>query len=537
MNKPVLNPAPPRGAPQVAGQGFEPLLEALPAGAYLCDRDGLITYHNRLAADLWGRKPKLNDKADRYCGSFKLFACDGRPIRHDQCWMARALRDNKQYNARQIIIEKPTGQRAIVLAHANPIHDSDGKLVGAVNILVDITQQKRTERQLAQLDRTLEHRVRNRTARLSALAGELTRAEERERRRLARVLHDHLQQLLVAAKLRADKLAGRNPDPQAPNPAAHLADLIGRIIEATRTLTAELSPPILYERGLGAALGWLARWMPVKHGLTVHLEVDDDAEPQAQDMRVLLFVCARELLFNVAKHAATDRAQVRLSLADEDTVSLVVEDQGRGCDHAALHEPQTPGGFGLLSIRERLTLAGGRMTIDAAAGRGVTVCLHAPRDPSALHPQAGESAGGEETYRLEADGSPAGEGEGSPRPTIRVMLVDDHAIMRDGLALVLDDEPDMQLVGQASDGQAALDVAPDVQPDVIVMDITMPRLNGIDATRQLKKIMPGVKVVGLSLHEEQDMAAAMLQAGAEAYLTKGGAADGLIQTIRRVYRS
>jgi hypothetical protein len=124
---------------------FRRLLENLPAGAYTCDPRGLITYFNQHAVQLWGRAPKLNDPVDRFCGSFKLFSTDGSPIAHDQCWMALALKMRKEYNAHEIIIERPDGRRLTVLAYANPIHDESGKLLGAVNVLVDISDRKRTE--------------------------------------------------------------------------------------------------------------------------------------------------------------------------------------------------------------------------------------------------------------------------------------------------------------------------------------------------------------------------------------------------------
>jgi len=121
------------------------LLEKLPAGAYTCDPEGLITYFNPHAAQLWGRAPKLKDPVDRFCGSFKLFATDGSPIAHDHCWMALALKMDTEYNGHEIVIERPDGQRLTVLAYANPIHDEAGTLLGAVNVLVDISDRKRAE--------------------------------------------------------------------------------------------------------------------------------------------------------------------------------------------------------------------------------------------------------------------------------------------------------------------------------------------------------------------------------------------------------
>ena len=150
---------------------FQQLLEKLPVGAYTCDADGLITYFNPSALELWGRAPKLNDPEDRFCGSFKLFSMNGTPIAHRDCSTAQALRNNRPCNGHEILIERPDGERVAALAHANPIHDEFGRLLGAVNVLVDISDRKRAEddlrrtkderdAQLADLNRLHEMSIR-----------------------------------------------------------------------------------------------------------------------------------------------------------------------------------------------------------------------------------------------------------------------------------------------------------------------------------------------------------------------------------------
>lgn len=171
---------------------FRRLLEKLLAGAYTCDPEGLITYFNQHAVQLWGRVPKLGDPVDRYCGSFRLFSTDGSPVSHDRCWMAQALETNREYNGCEIVVERPDGRRLTVLAHANPIHDESGRLIGAVNVLVDISERKRTEQEL-------ERRVAERTAELEAINEEL-RCHIAERKALENKLeyqasHDHLTDL------------------------------------------------------------------------------------------------------------------------------------------------------------------------------------------------------------------------------------------------------------------------------------------------------------------------------------------------------
>ncbi|MDG3004433.1 putative bifunctional diguanylate cyclase/phosphodiesterase [Paludisphaera mucosa] len=125
------------------------VLDTLPAAAYTCDVDGLITYCNRNAIDVWGRVPRINDSSDRYCGSYKLFFADGRPMRHDECWMARALIERGPFNGQEVLIEQPDGRLRSALAHANPMLDEDGRFVGASNVLVDITDRKQFEERLA----------------------------------------------------------------------------------------------------------------------------------------------------------------------------------------------------------------------------------------------------------------------------------------------------------------------------------------------------------------------------------------------------
>ncbi|HEY0338219.1 MAG TPA: histidine kinase dimerization/phospho-acceptor domain-containing protein, partial [Burkholderiales bacterium] len=165
----ALNPATVQRTAVPDGEAeFRKLLEKLPAGAYTCDTTGAITYYNSRAVELWGRSPRLNDVEDRYCGSFKLYSIDGAPIPHSECWMALALRDEREYNGCEIMIERPNGERVTALAHANPIRDAEGRVLGAVNVLVDITDRKAAEETLRSTNRhkdeflaTLAHELRN----------------------------------------------------------------------------------------------------------------------------------------------------------------------------------------------------------------------------------------------------------------------------------------------------------------------------------------------------------------------------------------
>ena len=118
--------------------------------------------------------------------------------------------------------------------------------------------------------------------------------------------------------------------------------------------------------------------------------------------------------------------------------------------------------------------------------------------------------------------------------SIRVLLSDDHRIMREGLRSLLEKEPDIELVGEAEDGRSTLELASRLKPQVVVMDISMPGLNGIDATRKLLEKLPSVKVLALSMHTDQRFIEGMLRAGATGYLPKDCASEELVRAIRTV---
>jgi DNA-binding NarL/FixJ family response regulator len=118
--------------------------------------------------------------------------------------------------------------------------------------------------------------------------------------------------------------------------------------------------------------------------------------------------------------------------------------------------------------------------------------------------------------------------------TIRVLLADDHKIVRDGLRVLIERCHDMQVIAETEDGRKALQLARKHKPDVVIMDISMPGLNGIDATRHILEEVPGAKVIALSMHSDKQFVDGMLRAGAVGYLLKDCAADELIQCIRIV---
>ncbi|HET8545404.1 MAG TPA: HWE histidine kinase domain-containing protein [Pseudolabrys sp.] len=153
---------------------FRDLLGALPAAVYTTDAAGRITYYNDAAAELWGHRPPLG--TSEWCGSWKLYWPDGTPMAHDECPMAIALKENRSVRGMEAAAERPDGTRVPFIPYPTPIHDEAGKLIGAVNMLVDITDRKRAEEQQALLVRELHHRVKNTLATVQAIMGSTARS-------------------------------------------------------------------------------------------------------------------------------------------------------------------------------------------------------------------------------------------------------------------------------------------------------------------------------------------------------------------------
>lgn len=118
--------------------------------------------------------------------------------------------------------------------------------------------------------------------------------------------------------------------------------------------------------------------------------------------------------------------------------------------------------------------------------------------------------------------------------TIRVLMVDDHAVVRVGMRMLMESDPEIEVVGEGQTGREAIDLARELQPDVIVMDVTMPQMDGVEATRRIKQEMPHLAVLALTIHEGQDYFFRMLDAGASGYVPKRAAPDDLLRAIKVV---
>jgi len=519
----------------------ETLMEVVPIPIWVAhDTQCREVTGNRAASDISCRGPEKVDlwttSASDVSSASVRYLQDGKELSAGELPMQVAVQKDIDVRDVEVEIVHPDGTRRVLWGNASPLHNLHGEVRGAVGGFVDITAQKQVEAELRALTGTLEHRVaeraleaEQRAAQLRALASELAQTEERERRVLAQILHDQLQQLLVAARLKVEILRQGVQDEALAQVVHDLDQLVRQSIAESRSLTLELSPAALYQGGLAVGLEWLGRQLEEKYGLFVEVHASDDANPPDEATRVSLFQAVRELLFNVVKHARVDRAVVRLRRADPRTIQVEVSDNGCGCDPSGLDSRATAhGSFGLFSVCERLRLLDGRLEVQTAPGQGMRVVITVPTVPPAVADEPPAD-------RLLAGGAvpqtPSNPSRLSPSDKLCVLLVEDNPVLRQGLADRLRGEPQIAELLLACDGQEAVEVALRSHPDVIVMDIAMPRLNGVEATRRITARLPGVRIIALSMYDTADMAPPLAEAGAVVYLRKDSCSEDLIAAI------
>ena len=509
---------------------------------------GGIIYWNHGAEELYGWK--VSEAAGRPIHQLLVTEL---PLSEEE--FHRQLIENGRWQG-EIRQSTKKGQPVVVESRMVTMNEEHGGIL-VLETNRDVTERRAIHEKVCRLAEELEDRVKERTKELlqsqtllRQLASELTIAEQRERRRIATDLHDYLAQLLVCARLKVSQSRGRLEDVEVEGWLGESDDILQQALTYTRSLVAQLTPMALHEFGLTAALKWLADQMRQQYQLSVQVDVQTGiVVTMPEDQSVLIFQSIRELLINVAKHAKVDQATIRMEQRDGRLVIAVVDD-GLGSDQAS-SSPQSPTSkFGLFSIGERMRALGGTFEFKSSPGKGTKATLSlplpdaesgssaaqqrptsvhlpqpVPADVDHSHAQTSAFGGSAELHKKKA------ALEDNPR--IRVLLVDDHALVRSGLSSVLRYHTELQVVGEAADGHEAVALAAALKPDVVVMDVNMPRMDGVEASRRIKRDFPSTVVIGLSMHEGGDHESAMRESGAAAYLTKDSAAERLIETILR----
>jgi signal transduction histidine kinase/CheY-like chemotaxis protein len=387
---------------------------------------------------------------------------------------------------------------------------------------------------------------------LHTLSARILQLQDEERRRIARDLHDITGQELAVVIMSLNRLANNLGKPEAPaapevpgvpqvpeapqvpqvpevNAQQILTEslaLVHKIEDEIRTLSYVLHPPLLDEFGLRSALNWYAEGFSKRSGINVTVDAPHDLPRLSAEKETALFRVVQESLTNVLRHSDSSKARIKLRLHSE-RLQLSVEDEGKGISHQALEKivEGTAAGVGTLGMRERIQQLGGTLKFNARA-KGTQVVATLPLDLS-------EPAGAD-VEAPKSDASRNGPESLHRSKTKRILIVDDHDVTRQGIRALLQAEAGIEVCGEAGNGVEGVALAQELDPDLVIMDISMPGASGFTAATNLRKSGMRAKILFFTTHTFYEIERMTRFCGYEGFVTKTNAGRDLVRAVRAI---
>jgi CheY-like chemotaxis protein len=368
---------------------------------------------------------------------------------------------------------------------------------------------------------------------LRNLSGRLLRLQDEERRRISRDLHDVTGQKLALLSMDLSGILKNKDIAKNEEINRLLLESIGLsndVNKEIRTLSYLLHPPLLDELGLPSAVEWFTQGFESRTGIHVKVDIPPSFARLTPDAEVALFRIVQESLANVHRYSGSATAFVR-GRSDHAKVCLEIGDFGKGMSQDSKKSDRTPVaplGVGIQGMRERVRQLSGTLEITSRPGKGTLVKAVLP--VSTRRTEISESF--EDPKIQEASLVPM---EGTPESNSwrkRILIADDHDVLRRGIRTMLESDPDLEVCGEAVDGQDALEKTLAQAPDLVILDINMPVMNGLDVLRQIVRHRPQTKVLAFSVHDSKQIVEEILAAGAHGYLSKTTAGQHLVHEVR-----
>lgn len=363
---------------------------------------------------------------------------------------------------------------------------------------------------------------------LHSLSARILRLQDDERRHIARDLHDITGQELAVIMMSLNKLATNlgKPEVGAQQILSDTVALVRKVEDEIRTLSYVLHPPLLDEFGLRSAMSWYAEGFTKRSGIKVTLDIPRDLPRLSTEKETALFRVVQESLTNVLRHSKSSKAHIRMKIRSNE-VQLCVFDQGQGISREALAKISegTVSGVGTQGMRERIQQFGGTLTL-AARAKGTQLIATLPIDVAKL-------AGAELETPLPA--AIHGDGQSSQvSKNRRILIADDHEVTRQGIQTLLKSEPNVEICGEAENGAEAVAKARELDPDLVIMDISMPGASGFSAATSLRKAGSRSKILFFTTHTSYEIERMSRVHGFEGLVTKGDASRDLVRAVRAV---
>jgi two-component system NarL family sensor kinase len=368
---------------------------------------------------------------------------------------------------------------------------------------------------------------------LRQLSGRLLQLQDDERRHIARDLHDITGQKLAVLGISLSQVQRAKAllkDAEAQKLVSDCLVYTKQISEEIRTLSYVLHPPLLDELGLTSAIRWYTKGFEARTGIHVEIDVPANFQRLPPDVEVTLFRIMQESLTNVHRYSGSATAFVRILCSDSE-VTLAVGDRGKGMrldsTEAVVSGDTEVLGVGIQGMRERMRQLSGSLDIQSRPNQGTVVTATVPELESKLR---AETEGGADRPRDDAD---LAEVTGAPRSgRKRILIADDHEVLRRGVRTLLGTESEWEICGEAVDGKDAVDKSAALSPDLVILDVNMPVLNGLAAVRQILRLRPQPKVLVFTVHDSDQTMMEVQATGAHGYLSKAKAQQDLIHAVK-----
>ena len=363
---------------------------------------------------------------------------------------------------------------------------------------------------------------------LRQLSARLLQLQDEERRRIARDLHDVTGQKIAVLSMSLDRLAraaAQTEKSEAQESIKESRDIVSQIGEEIRTLSYILHPPLLDECGLASAVHWYAEGFEKRSGIKLEVAVGADIPRLPPDAETTLFRVVQESLTNVHRYSGSSVAKIRIHRDDHD-VRLEIIDYGQGIKSGkarAKLDGSAPLGVGIPGMRERLHQLGGGLTVDFGTN-GTRVLAKLPI----------KKAGETDLEGSETQNSLSFTIRSAQEARRRILIADDHELMRRGLRGLLESHDEWAVCGEAVEGTEVVRKAGELEPDLIIMDVNLPGLNGIEAAVKIRKLRDAAKILFFTVHDSDEVIREIVDAGAHGYVAKSRASQDLVEAVRNV---
>jgi signal transduction histidine kinase/ActR/RegA family two-component response regulator len=370
--------------------------------------------------------------------------------------------------------------------------------------------------------------VREREAALQSLTARIIEVQDQERRRIARDLHDVTGQELVGISLSLNAIA-RTTKALGLDLQQDFDECLGyvrKVENDIRTLSYILHPPLLDELGLASALSWYVEGFKTRSNVSVELDVPVRPLRLPIERETALFRVVQEGLTNVLRHSRSPKAIIRLFMHNNQII-LSVEDEGAGIEPRKLEAANTARaefGVGIPGMRERLKQFGGSLELRSSQS-GTQLIARIPLLKDFTQPPS-ELASASVTDAVAAATPDTGKK--------RILIADDHEVTRRGICDIIGKQKDLEICGEARDGLEAVTKARELKPDLIILDLSMPKVGGLTAAQHIRELDPPTKILIFTNHAYAAMERLIRAAGCSGYVEKSNAGEDLLRGVRAI---